>query len=54
MIVIDARYFYAAVVLEHGVVKRCAPILHYMRGWAAGRVLSYCRGKHWQIVEYTA
>ena len=48
MILIDAPHFCAAVVLTAGRVSRAAPILAYMTGWTADRVLSYARRKRWQ------
>lgn len=30
---------------------RCAPIVGYMRGWTAERVLAYCRRRDWRA-EY--
>src|SRR3546814_17586842 len=44
---IEAPYFVAGVETENGVVIRAAPILSYMRGWEADRVLSYAVRKDW-------
>lgn len=52
MIIIDAPHFNAAVVLDdNGVVVRAAPILKYMLGWTAARVVRYCFRKGWQFDE---
>src|SRR3546814_6949836 len=53
---IEAPYFVAGVETENGVVIRAAPILSYMRGWEADRVLSYAVRKDWaanQLKENT-
>jgi hypothetical protein len=51
VIIIDAPHFNAAVVLDQGVVVRAAPILKYMVGWTAARVVRYCFRKGWQCDE---
>ena len=46
LIRITAPRFCAGVELNTtGRVGRCAPILHYMRGWAACNVLAYVAGR---------
>lgn len=50
MIIIDAGYFYAGVVLdEKGNVKKAAPIVGYMLGWDKARVLAYAKKKGWDV-----
>lgn len=48
MIRIVAPHFVAGVVVVGGVVTACAPIVKYMRGWAADRVHSYAKSKGWK------
>lgn len=50
MIVIDAPYFYAGVVLQNGVAVRCAPIVKYMHGWAVEHIKAYCTKKQWRTI----
>jgi hypothetical protein len=47
LIRIEAPHFVAAVVLDGDRVVRAAPILRYMHGWPAQRVIGYCRRKGW-------
>lgn len=47
MIWIDAGYFTAGVVLEDAVVIVATPILRYMLGWPAARVITYGVRKGW-------
>jgi hypothetical protein len=48
-IVIDAPYFYAAVVCAHGRVVRFAPILKYMKDWSDEKVIEYARSRGWGV-----
>jgi len=48
MIHIEAPHFTAAVVLARTTVIRAPPILKYMIGWHAERVLSYAKQKGWK------
>lgn len=47
--VIDAPHFYAGIVLRKDRVSEAAPIVKYMLGWNAERVLEYCQRKKWII-----
>jgi hypothetical protein len=48
MIVIASKWFYAGVVLDDGGhVFRCAPIINYMKGWHARRVLRHAADRGW-------
>lgn len=42
-----APHFVAEVVAD-SVVRECAPILAYMRGWNGRQVADYCKRKGWQ------
>ena len=55
MIRITARHMCAGVVLDSAeVVVRAAPILRYMLGWHADRVMSYAARKGWQAERLTS
>lgn len=55
MITIDAPHFFAAVIIDkHGRVERAAPILKYMVGWDAARVISYAASKGWKATDRRA
>lgn len=46
---ITAPHFCAGLVFDGNMrVIEAAPILRYMIGWSAGRVIDYCSRKHWQ------
>ena len=46
---IVAPHFVAGVEFgERGMVKRCPPIVKYMRGWPQSQVQSYCHKKGWK------
>lgn len=48
MIQLTSKWFCAGLELdEHGRVKRCAPILAYMKEWPRERVLHYARTRKW-------
>lgn len=48
-----APHFVAGVVFDGETVAsrvvRAAPIVHYMQGWTAARVMAYCRTKKWSV-----
>lgn len=48
MIIIDAGFFYCGVVLTGDYVTKAPPIVRYMRGWHAERVLGYARSRRWK------
>lgn len=51
LISIDAPHFCAGVVTgPTGIVVRWAPILAYMKGWRAERVLDYAARKGWNTL----
>lgn len=53
MIRITAPHFCAGLVLDDlGVVTRAAPILRYMLGWRASRVVTYATRKGWQVEQW--
>ena len=46
---IVAPHFVAGLEFgERGMVKRCPPIVKYMRGWPQSQVQSYCHKKGWK------
>lgn len=47
MIWIDAGYFCAGVVLQDAIVVAAAPVVRYMLGWPAERVIRYGVRKGW-------
>lgn len=50
MMRISACHFVAGVVVdENGIVVLAAPIVRYMTGWTAGRVMGYCASKNWRV-----
>ncbi len=53
---IVAPRFVAGIILAHGRIIRCAPILRHMFGWTMSEVVTYCRkrGWQWQVVADTA
>jgi hypothetical protein len=53
MLIFDAPYFYAAVVLNGERVSRAAPILKYMVGWSVYRAIDYAERKGWRIFHVT-
>jgi hypothetical protein len=44
-----APHFVAGVVIENGVVVRCAPIVSYMKGWKGYAALDYCARRGWAV-----
>ena len=48
---INAPHFCAGVETRGEKIIRTAPILKYMRGWKAERMIDYCREKGWTVVE---
>jgi hypothetical protein len=51
---IAAPYFTAGIVIKDDQVTDAAPILAYMVGWSADRVVKYATDKHWrcQVVKH--
>jgi hypothetical protein len=45
MIRIEAPYFVAGVDGE-----RVAPIIKYMKGWSADKIVEYCNKKNWKYI----
>lgn len=43
-----APHFCAGLVVQEQRVTDAAPIVRYMLGWSASRVLNYCRQKGWR------
>jgi hypothetical protein len=53
---ISSNYFVAGVVLNPDlfndwVVRKCAPILHYMNSWKLEKVFEYCTKKGWKVEQ---
>jgi hypothetical protein len=48
MIRIIAPHFIAGVIITAGRAGRRAPILGYMVGWTAQRIIEYCEKKNWR------
>lgn len=47
LIRITAPHFVAAFEADN-VVRRCAPIISYMKGWTGRQVSEYCKRKGWK------
>jgi hypothetical protein len=49
---IEAPHFVAGVDVDEkdDRVVHAAPIVSYMRGWSAARVLAYCAKKDWSVM----
>lgn len=43
-----APHFVAGMTIRDGQADRCAPILHYMRGWTLSEISAYCAKKKWR------
>jgi hypothetical protein len=46
---IDAKHFYAGIVLQDDRVVEAAPIVKYMKNWSRDRVRDYCKDKGWNV-----
>ena len=51
LLVVDAPYFCAGVVMINNNVVYAAPILNYTKGWRSGQFFSYCKKKKWRWQE---
>lgn len=51
MLHITGPSFCAGVVLAADVVTHAAPILDYMLGWPAARVIEYCYMRRWLVED---
>jgi hypothetical protein len=52
MIRIESPYFVAGVIVQGDKVIRAAPIVKYMFGWTATKVVEYCKKKGWKYERY--
>jgi hypothetical protein len=51
LIQIHSSYFTAGLEWNDDVVTLAAPIIKYMKGWPAMKVIDYCARKGWKVVE---
>lgn len=49
IVAIDAKYFYAGIIIEGGKVIDAAPIVRYMIGWSRAKAAAYVGRKRWKV-----
>lgn len=53
LLAIDAPHFYCGVILRDDRVIQTAPIVRYLHGWSAQRLIRYGQARGWRVENVT-